>query len=175
MIISKDEYLTHLVPRGLVLLPVVVVKSPRKERNLRNKILVILIILEMEVKHLFTLFTTGVSLGPVFPLGLSAFAIAAAYASRTAATPSAISCWMEASVIVGVADESDIGDSDNTGDGGKTAGRAIITLDGKIALYACMASIYGSSCKGEKISMSKRYLVKSFKELGELFLDIVGK
>nr|GEY63804.1 hypothetical protein [Tanacetum cinerariifolium] len=49
--------------------------------------------------------------------------------------------------------ESDIGDCDNIGDGGKIAGRAIITWDGEIALYACMASIYGSSCKGEKISM----------------------
>nr|GFA30623.1 hypothetical protein [Tanacetum cinerariifolium] len=71
--------------------------------------------------------------------------------------------------------ESNIGDSDNTGDGGKTAGRAIITWGGEIALYACMASIYGSSCKGEKISMSKIYLVKSFEELGELFLGIVGR
>nr|GFB82443.1 hypothetical protein [Tanacetum cinerariifolium] len=71
--------------------------------------------------------------------------------------------------------ESDIGDCDNTRDGGKTAGRAIISLGGNIALYACMASIYGSSCKGEKNSMSKRYLVKSFEELGELFLGIVGK
>nr|GFA02576.1 hypothetical protein [Tanacetum cinerariifolium] len=61
--------------------------------------------------------------------------------------------------------ESDIGDCDHTRDGGKTAGRAIITWGGEIALYACMASIYGSSCKGEKISMSKRYLVKSFEEL----------
>nr|GEV77262.1 hypothetical protein [Tanacetum cinerariifolium] len=72
-------------------------------------------------------------------------------------------------------EESDIGDCDNTGDGSKTAGKAIITWGGEIALCACMASIYGSSCKGEKISMSKRYLVKSFEELGELFLGIVGK
>nr|GEY51228.1 hypothetical protein [Tanacetum cinerariifolium] len=71
--------------------------------------------------------------------------------------------------------ESDIGDCDNTGDGGKTTGRAIITWGGEIALYACMASIYGSSCNGEKISMSKRYLVKSFEEVGELLLGIVGK
>nr|GEU53621.1 hypothetical protein [Tanacetum cinerariifolium] len=68
--------------------------------------------------------------------------------------------------------ELDIGDCNNTGDRGKTAGRAIITWGGEIALYACMASIYGSSCKGEKISMSKRYLVKS---LRELFLGIIGK
>nr|GEX05314.1 hypothetical protein [Tanacetum cinerariifolium] len=68
--------------------------------------------------------------------------------------------------------ESDIGDYNNTRNGGKTAGRAIITWGGEIALYACMASIYGSSCKGEKISMSKRYLVKS---LRELFLGIVRK
>nr|GFB98605.1 hypothetical protein [Tanacetum cinerariifolium] len=43
--------------------------------------------------------------------------------------------------------ESDIGDCDNTGDGGKIAGRAIITWGCEIALYACMASIYESSCK----------------------------
>nr|GEV55384.1 hypothetical protein [Tanacetum cinerariifolium] len=71
--------------------------------------------------------------------------------------------------------ESDIGDCDNTGDGSKTTGRAIITWGGEIALYACMAFIYESSCKGEKISMSKRNLVKSFEEFGELFLGIVGK
>nr|GEX66867.1 hypothetical protein [Tanacetum cinerariifolium] len=40
----------------------------------------------------------------VFLLGLSAFAMAAACASRAAATPSVISCQMVASVIVGVAD-----------------------------------------------------------------------
>nr|GEV43621.1 reverse transcriptase domain-containing protein [Tanacetum cinerariifolium] len=43
--------------------------------------------------------------------------------------------------------ESDIGDCDNTGDGSKTVGRAILTWGGEITLYACMASIYGSSCK----------------------------
>nr|GEY87785.1 hypothetical protein [Tanacetum cinerariifolium] len=137
-----------------------------------------------------------------FLLGLLAFAMAAAYAFRTAATPFVISCQIAASIIAGVADdrdtemddstgvatslceiylegkkywESDIGDCDNTGDGSKTAGRARITWGGEIALSACMASIYGSSCKGEKTSVSKRYLVKSFKELGELFLGIVGK
>nr|GEY77882.1 hypothetical protein [Tanacetum cinerariifolium] len=46
----------------------------------------------------------GISLGPVFLLGLSAFAMAAACASKAAATPSVISCRMVASVIVGVAD-----------------------------------------------------------------------
>nr|GEV43228.1 hypothetical protein [Tanacetum cinerariifolium] len=155
-------------------------------------------------------FFQGVSLGPGFLLGLSAFAMAVACASRTAATSFVISCQMAASVIAGVADadssgdivnligdedptdedgdtevsvslgeislegkkswDSNISDSYNTGDGGKTAGIAIITWGGEIALYACMASIYRSSCKDEKISMSKRYLVKSFEELGELFL-----
>nr|GEY01244.1 hypothetical protein [Tanacetum cinerariifolium] len=69
--------------------------------------------------------------------------------------------------------ESDIGDCDNTGDGGKTAGRAIITWGGEITLYACMASIYGSSCKGEKISISKRYLDDelSDKELKQIEAD----
>nr|GFC84144.1 hypothetical protein [Tanacetum cinerariifolium] len=64
--------------------------------------------------------------------------------------------------------ESDIGDCDNIRDGSKIVGRAIINWGGEIALYACMASIYGSSCKGEKISMSKRYLLKLFEESGEM-------
>ncbi|GKD40009.1 hypothetical protein Tco_1260216 [Tanacetum coccineum] len=46
----------------------------------------------------------GIYLGLVFLLGLSAFAMAAACASRVAAIPSIISCWMASSVIVGVAD-----------------------------------------------------------------------
>nr|GEZ88288.1 hypothetical protein [Tanacetum cinerariifolium] len=108
-------------------------------------------------------------LGLVFLLGLLAFAMAAACASKAAATPSVISCRMVALVIAGVADidvllgaiyqhihanteyrlrgtgmgdstgvsvslgeislegnkswESIIGDSDNTGDGGKIAGK----------------------------------------------------
>ncbi|GKE99039.1 hypothetical protein Tco_0022390, partial [Tanacetum coccineum] len=47
--------------------------------------------------------------------------------------------------------------------GGIIAGRAIITWDGGMASYGC---IYGSSCKGGKDSMSKRYLVISSEELG---------
>nr|GEU89919.1 hypothetical protein [Tanacetum cinerariifolium] len=161
----------------------------------------------------------------VFLLGLSAFAMAAACASRAAATPSVISCRMVASIIAGIADvdvllgaiyqhihanteytlrhgnngmsdpikgldtkssgdivdligdedpsdevgdtevsvslgeisleenkywESNIGDCDNTRDGGKTAGRAIITWGGRMVSYACMTSIFESSCKGEK-------------------------
>ncbi|GJX26905.1 hypothetical protein Tco_0233201 [Tanacetum coccineum] len=43
-----------------------------------------------------------------------------------------------------------------------------------VASYACMISTIGSSCKGEKTSMSKRYFVKSFKELGELFSNVAG-
>nr|GEW78438.1 hypothetical protein [Tanacetum cinerariifolium] len=46
----------------------------------------------------------GISLGPVFQLGLSAFVMAAACASRAATTPSVISCRMVASVIASVAD-----------------------------------------------------------------------
>nr|GEY15410.1 retrovirus-related Pol polyprotein from transposon TNT 1-94 [Tanacetum cinerariifolium] len=56
--------------------------------------------------------------------------------------------------------------SDNTE--GTTVGEVIGACIGGIGnLYACMTSIYGSSCKGEKTSMSKRYLVKSFEESGE--------
>nr|GEY44105.1 putative reverse transcriptase domain-containing protein [Tanacetum cinerariifolium] len=100
----------------------------------------------------FPLFTKGISLGIVFLLGLSAFAMAAACASRAATTPS----------------ESNIGESENTGDGGKIAGRAITTWSGGMVSYACMTSIFESSCKGKKTSMSKRYLVKSFEESGEM-------
>nr|GEY01939.1 hypothetical protein [Tanacetum cinerariifolium] len=46
----------------------------------------------------------GIYLGPVFLLGLSAFAMAVACASRAVATPSIISCRMVALVIAGVAD-----------------------------------------------------------------------
>ncbi|GKC93575.1 hypothetical protein Tco_1159017 [Tanacetum coccineum] len=70
--------------------------------------------------------------------------------------------------------------------GGTIAGRAIITWDGGMASYAC---IYGSSCKGGKNSMSKRYLevmkdentggiilsVKFSEELKELLPDEAGK
>ncbi|GKE13793.1 hypothetical protein Tco_1421370, partial [Tanacetum coccineum] len=45
----------------------------------------------------------GISLGPVFLLELSAFAMAAAYASRAAEIP-AISCRMASKVMAGVSD-----------------------------------------------------------------------
>ncbi|GKF11191.1 hypothetical protein Tco_0049117 [Tanacetum coccineum] len=63
----------------------------------------------------------------------------------------------------------------NTKDGDKTAGRAIITWGGGIASYACMFFIYRSSCKGEKTSMSKRYLVKSSKDSRKMFLGEARK
>nr|GEY47902.1 hypothetical protein [Tanacetum cinerariifolium] len=52
----------------------------------------------------FPFFTTRIFLGPVFLLGLSAFAMAAACTSRAVATPFVISCRMVASVIASVAD-----------------------------------------------------------------------
>nr|GEZ71075.1 hypothetical protein [Tanacetum cinerariifolium] len=64
--------------------------------------------------------------------------------------------------------ESNIGDSDNTGDRGKIVGRAITSWGGGMVSYACMTSIFESSCKDKKTSMSKRYLVKSFEESGEM-------
>nr|GEV65318.1 reverse transcriptase domain-containing protein [Tanacetum cinerariifolium] len=68
--------------------------------------------------------------------------------------------------------------SDNTG--GITVGEAIGACSGGIfnslvASYACMTFIYGSSCKGEKASVAKRYLVKSFEESGEVFPDVARK
>nr|GEU52090.1 hypothetical protein [Tanacetum cinerariifolium] len=65
--------------------------------------------------------------------------------------------------------ESNICDSDNTGDEGKIAGRAITTWGGRMASYACMTYIFESLCKGKKTSMSKRYLVKLFEVSGETF------
>nr|GEU67042.1 hypothetical protein [Tanacetum cinerariifolium] len=68
--------------------------------------------------------------------------------------------------------------SDNTG--GTLVGEAIGACSGGIcnslvASCACMTSIYGSSCKGEKTSVAKRYLVKSFEESGEVFLGEARK
>nr|GEW25096.1 hypothetical protein [Tanacetum cinerariifolium] len=68
--------------------------------------------------------------------------------------------------------KSNIGDSDNTGDGDKMAGRAITTWGGGMVSYACMTSIFESSYKGKKTSISKRYLVKSFEESGEMLPEI---
>ncbi|GKB69177.1 hypothetical protein Tco_0930589 [Tanacetum coccineum] len=55
------------------------------------------------VANHFPFFATGISLGPVFLLGLSVFAMTAVYASR-AAVKSAISCRMASKVMVGVLD-----------------------------------------------------------------------
>ncbi|GJY27478.1 hypothetical protein Tco_0403245 [Tanacetum coccineum] len=92
----------------------------------------------------------GISLGPVFLLGLSAFAMVVSYASKVGVIPLVISADEDPTdedgdigVLVSLGDEifsegkesrvSNIGDSDNTGDGGKTASRAIITWGGGIA------------------------------------------
>ncbi|GKD26645.1 hypothetical protein Tco_1232859 [Tanacetum coccineum] len=62
---------------------------------------------------------------------------------------------------------SNIGDSSNTGDGGKKVGGAIracgsgIGDSSLVALYACMTFIYGSSWKDEMASEAKRSLDKS--------------
>nr|GEY03926.1 hypothetical protein [Tanacetum cinerariifolium] len=66
-----------------------------------------IVIVDGGVSHIIKLsfVIIGISLGLVFLLGLSAFAMAVAYASRTAATPSVISCRMVSSVIAGVADK----------------------------------------------------------------------
>ncbi|GJV04502.1 hypothetical protein Tco_1338071 [Tanacetum coccineum] len=52
----------------------------------------------------FPLFAIGISLVPVFLLGLMAFSMAAACVSRAVAMLLAISCWMVAKVMVGVSD-----------------------------------------------------------------------
>nr|GEX93581.1 hypothetical protein [Tanacetum cinerariifolium] len=68
--------------------------------------------------------------------------------------------------------------SDNTG--GTTVSEEIGAcsvgiVNSLVASYACMTSIYGSSYKGEKTSVTKRYLVKSFEESGEVFPGEAGK
>ncbi|GJS22571.1 hypothetical protein Tco_0451203 [Tanacetum coccineum] len=74
-----------------------------------------------------------------------------------------------------------IGDSGNTGDGGKIVGGAIGAYGRGIgnlllvALYACMTFIYGSSWKGEMASKAKRYLDKSSEGSGEVFPNEAGK
>ncbi|GKC99429.1 hypothetical protein Tco_1169704 [Tanacetum coccineum] len=71
--------------------------------------------------------------------------------------------------------ELNIGDSGNTGDGGKTVGGTVGDYGSGIgdsllvALYACMTFIYRSSWKGEMANEAKRYLDKSSEGLGEVF------
>nr|GFC44180.1 hypothetical protein [Tanacetum cinerariifolium] len=69
-------------------------------------IIEIVVIVYGGVSHIIKLsfVIIGISLGPVFLLGLSAFSLEATCASRVAATPSVISCRMAASIIAGVAD-----------------------------------------------------------------------
>nr|GEY33602.1 hypothetical protein [Tanacetum cinerariifolium] len=85
---------------------------------------------------------------------------------------------LDTSYEVELADGKVESNSDDTG--GIIVGEAIGACSGGIAnslvaSYACMTSIYGSSCKGEKTSVAKRYLVKSFEESGEVFPDVAGK
>nr|GEW94051.1 retrovirus-related Pol polyprotein from transposon TNT 1-94 [Tanacetum cinerariifolium] len=121
----------------------------------------------------------GVSLGSVFQLGLLVSAMVAACASQAAAIPSTIrvSASLGGEISSG-GRKSWESNSDNTG--GIIVDEAIRTCSGGIcnslvASYVCMTSIYGSSCKGEKTSVAKRYLVKSFEESREVFLDVAGK
>nr|GFA72686.1 hypothetical protein [Tanacetum cinerariifolium] len=69
-------------------------------------IIIGLVMVDCGVSHIIKLsfVIIGISLGPVFLLGLSTFAMAAACAFRVATTLSVISFQMVASVIVGVAD-----------------------------------------------------------------------
>nr|GEW90740.1 hypothetical protein [Tanacetum cinerariifolium] len=69
---------------------------------------------------------------------------------------------------------------DSIGVSASLVGEAIGACSGGIgnslvASYACMTSIYGSSCKGEKTSVAKIYVVKSFEESGEVFSGEDGK
>ncbi|GKC51736.1 hypothetical protein Tco_1074481 [Tanacetum coccineum] len=108
---------------------------------------------------------------PSVPLKLKVFAMVAACASRAAATLSATSClmrpetWLVLQMLIissrrKKSQESNSGDSGNTGDEGKTVGGAI---------GACSSGI------GEMASEVKRYLVKSSEGLGEMFPGEAGK
>nr|GEX62851.1 reverse transcriptase domain-containing protein [Tanacetum cinerariifolium] len=109
----------------------------------------IVVIVDGGVSHIIKLFFVII----VFLLGLSAFAMAAACASRAAATPSVISSWMVASVITGVADELNIGDSDNTGDRGKIAGRAITTWGGGMNQASTSSTLLSNTIPNTKGEM----------------------
>nr|GEV21716.1 hypothetical protein [Tanacetum cinerariifolium] len=105
----------------------------------------------------------GISLGPVFLLGLSAFAIASACASRAAATPSVISCQMVASIIAGLqmlmfSWEATINIYMPT--------QKIIQIKESNIGYSDITR-YGGKIAGKKTSMSERYLVKLFEESGQ--------
>ncbi|GKC79126.1 hypothetical protein Tco_1129900 [Tanacetum coccineum] len=86
-------------------------------------------------------------------------------------------CFRDGKISSGInkSQGSNIGDSGNTRDGGKTVGGTIGAHSSGIgdsllvALYACMTLIYGSSWKGEMASKAKRSLDKSFKGSEELF------
>ncbi|GJW64940.1 hypothetical protein Tco_0116824, partial [Tanacetum coccineum] len=76
--------------------------------------------------------------------------------------------------------ESNIGDSDNTGDGGKIVGGAIGACGGignslSVASYACMTFIYGHHKKVRGLPRLKDPLVKPSEKLGEVFPSEAGK
>ncbi|GKD36043.1 hypothetical protein Tco_1251552, partial [Tanacetum coccineum] len=76
---------------------------------------------------------------------------------------------------------SNIGDSGNTGDGGKIVGGAIGARGSEIgdsllvALYACITYIYGSLWKGEMVSEAERSLDKSSEGSKEVFPGEAGE
>nr|GEY20717.1 hypothetical protein [Tanacetum cinerariifolium] len=127
----------------------------------------------------------GISHGPVFLLGLSAFAMTAACASRAATTPFVISCRMVASVIAESSRtgllpsgrdmiHNELSTSTKIDSSKRQSGVVDLTgdedpsdEDGGIG----MGDSTGVSVSlGEKTSMSKRYLVKLFEESGEMLL-----
>ncbi|GKC39821.1 hypothetical protein Tco_1052205 [Tanacetum coccineum] len=110
----------------------------------------------------FHVVVLGVSLGSVFLFGLSVLAMVAACASKAAAW--CYRCFSRTGSLPSGCGgkkcrESNIGDSDNTGDGGKIVGEAIGACGGI----------------GERASEAKRSLVKSSKKLGEVFPGEAGK
>nr|GEX74032.1 hypothetical protein [Tanacetum cinerariifolium] len=126
-------------------------------------VIVILIVVFVAIVRV-VVFVVGSGVSSINKLSL----VIIACASRAVAMLLATIYQMAARVINGATNESNIGDSDNTGDGGKITGRAITTWGGGMVSYACMTSIFESSGKGKKTSMSKRYLVKSFEESEEM-------
>ncbi|GJX07223.1 hypothetical protein Tco_0195155 [Tanacetum coccineum] len=151
----------------------------------------------------FPLFATGISLGPVFLLGLSAFAMEAAYASRAAVIP-VISCRMASKVMASVSDKRirtlrgdgiihEVGDNDaNNGDDDEKGINNVFEEEDEerirflggnsssgIKKYQGLNSIYKGNTRdrvkiaGEVIGSGDE--IEFSKELKELLSDEAGK
>ncbi|GJS13417.1 hypothetical protein Tco_0407889 [Tanacetum coccineum] len=96
--ISPNSFLSSILLVVVIIVTVVIVVV----------ILIVVVVAIIGVVIVVAIFgvvvINGTSLGPVFLLGLSTFAMVAACASRVAVIPSVMSCWMAAKVMAGVSD-----------------------------------------------------------------------